>query len=46
MFKIKNRKDTGMEPWWKKRMEAQVTQLQKDLGHINILIERKNKEKT
>ena len=35
-----------MEPWWKKRMEAQVTQLEKDLGHINILIERKNKEKT
>ena len=23
-----------------------TTQLEKDLGHINILIERKNKEKT
>ena len=37
-----NRKDTGMEPWWKRRMEAQVKQLNKDHGHINTLIERKN----
>ena len=22
MLGIKNRKSTGMEPWWKKRMEA------------------------
>ena len=42
MLGLKNRKDTGMEPWWKRRMEAQVKQLNKDLGHINTLIERKN----
>ena len=34
-----------MEPWWKRRMEAHVKQLNKDLGHINSLIERKNIKK-
>ena len=38
-------KNTGMEPWWKRRMEAQVKQLNKDLGHINTLTERKNIKK-
>ena len=42
MLEVKNRKSTRIEPWWKKRMEAQVKQLNKDLGHINTLIERKN----
>ena len=45
MLGVKNRKSTGMEPWWKRRMEAQVKQLNKDLGHINTLIERKNIKK-
>ena len=45
MLGVKNRKGTGMEPWWKRRMEAQVKQLNKDLGHINTLIERKNIKK-
>ena len=45
MLGVKNRKSTGMEPWWKRRMEAQVKQLNKDLGHINILTERKNIKK-
>ena len=31
MLGVKNRKGTGMEPWWKRRMEAQVKQL-KTLG--------------
>ena len=35
MLGVKNRKGTGMEPWWKRRMEAQVKQLNKDLGHIS-----------
>ena len=35
-----------MEPWWKRRMEAQVKQLNKDLWHINTLIERKNIKET
>ena len=26
MLGVKNRKSTGMEPWWKRRMEAQVKQ--------------------
>ena len=47
MLGVKNRKSTGMEPWWKRRMEAQVKQLNKELGHINTLIERKkHKEET
>ena len=41
MLGVKNRKSTGMEPWWKRRMEAQVKQLNKDLEHINTLTERK-----
>ena len=45
MLQIKSRKSTVMEPWWKRRMEAQVKQLNKDLGHINTLIERKNIKK-
>ena len=45
MLGVKNRKSTGMEPWWKRRMEAQVKQLNKDLGHINTLTERKNIKK-
>ena len=42
MLGVKKRKSTGMEPWWKRRMEAEMRQLNKDLGHINTLIERKN----
>ena len=34
-----------MEPWWKRRMEVQVKQLNNDLGHINTLIEGKNIKK-
>ena len=45
MLEVKNRKSTGMEPWWKRRMEAQVKQLNRNLGHINTLIERKNIKK-
>ena len=45
MLGVKKRKITGMKPWLKRRMEAQVKQLNKDLGHINTLIERKNIKK-
>ena len=45
MLGVKNKKSTGMEQWWKRRMEAQVIQFNKDLVHINILIERKNIKK-
>ena len=45
MLEVKNRKSTGTEPWWKRRMEVQVKQLNKDLGHINTLTERKNIKK-
>ena len=45
MLGVKNRKSTGMKPWWKRRMEAQIKQLNKDLGHINTLIDRKNIKK-
>ena len=42
---VKIRKNARMEPLWKRRMEAQVKQLNKDLGRINTLIERKNVKK-
>ena len=42
---VKIRKSARMEPLWKRRMEAQVKQLNKDLGRINTLIERKNVKK-
>ena len=45
MLGVKNRKSTEMKPWWKRRMEAQIKQLNKDLGHINTLIDRKNIKK-
>ena len=45
MLGDKKRKNTGIEPWWKRRMEVQVKQLNKDLGHINTLTERKNIKK-
>ena len=45
MLEVKNRKSTRIEPWWKKRMEAQVKQLNKDLGHINTLNERETIKK-
>ena len=45
MSRVKNRKSTGMEPWWKRRMEAYVKYLNTDLRHINTLIERKNIKK-
>ena len=45
MLGIKNRKSTRMEPWCKRRMEAQVKQLSKYFGHINTLIERENIKK-
>ena len=34
-----------MGPWWQRRIEAQVKQLNKDIGNINTLIERKNIKK-
>ena len=45
MLGVKNKKSTGMEPWWKRRMESQAKQLSKDLGYINALIERKSIKK-
>ena len=45
MLGVENRKGTGIDTWWKRRMEAQVKQLNKYLGHINTLTERKNMEK-
>ena len=39
MLGVKDRKSTGMEPWWKRRMEAQVKQLNlKQLKTFGILI--------
>ena len=45
MLGIKKRKSTRREPWWKRKMEAQVKQLSKNLGHINTLTQRKNIKK-
>ena len=30
----------GKEPWWKRRLENKTKELNKDLGHINSLIEK------
>ena len=45
MSGVKNRKSTGMEPWWKRGIEGQVKKLNKDLENVNTLIEKKNKKK-
>ena len=44
MLAVKNRKTTGIELWWKRRM-TQVKQLKKDLRHTNTLTERKKVQK-
>ena len=46
MLGVKKRKSTRMEPWWIRRTEAQIKQLNKNLGHINIKKKRKYKEET
>ena len=33
------------EPWWERRLEGQVKQMQKDFGIINKLIEKKTVKK-
>ena len=33
------------DPWWKRRLEGQVKQMQKDIGFINKLIEKKTVKK-
>ena len=45
MFGVKNRRSTGMQPWRKRRMDVPVKQFNKDPGHINPLIEKKNIKK-
>ena len=45
MLGDKNRKTKRMQPWCKRRIEAEVTQLNKNYGNINTLIERKNMKK-
>ena len=42
--KSKN-KEKRKEPWWKRRLEGQVKQLNRDLGRVNALIERKTVKK-
>ena len=39
-LKSKN-KEKRKEPWWKRRLEGQVKDLNRDLGRVNALIERK-----
>ena len=45
MLGVKNRKSIEMELWQKSGIEVKVKQLNKDLRHINTLIERKNTKK-
>ena len=35
------------QPWWKRRLESQVKELNKDLGRLNAMLEgKKMKKKT
>ena len=34
MLGLKNRKSTGMDLWWRRIMETQVKQLNKDIGQV------------
>ena len=40
-----NNKRKGKEPWWKRRLEGQVKGLNRDLGLVNALIEKKTVKK-
>ena len=37
----RNGKKNRQEPWWKRRLEGQVRDLNRDLGRVNALIEKK-----
>ena len=34
-------KTTDKEPWWKRRLQKQVSELNKDLGRVNALMQEK-----
>ena len=37
----RNGKKNRQEPWWKRRLEGQVRDLNRDLGRVNALIEKR-----
>ena len=42
---MRRKRKENKEPWWRRRLEDQVRQLNKDLGRINNLIEQKKIKK-
>ena len=46
MFNLTKQSQIGKKPWWKRRLESQVKELNKDLQRLNALLEsRKMKKK-
>ena len=37
----RNSKRKRQEPWWKRRLESQIRDLNRDLGRVNTLFEKK-----
>ena len=36
---------TKKEPWWKRQLEGKLKKLNRDLGFVNILLEKRNIKK-
>ena len=45
VFEKNKTKDEKKQPWWKRRLESQVKELNKDLGRLNALLEGKKMKK-
>ena len=43
VFEKNKAKGEKKQPWWKRRLESQVKELNKDLGRLNALLEGKYK---
>ena len=44
-IKVREQQKEKTKPWWRRRLEWDVNQLQKDLGRVKTLIEKKNIKK-
>ena len=45
LFEKNKTKGEKKQPWWKRRLESQVKELNKDLGRLNALLECKKMKK-
>ena len=44
-IKVREQKKEKKKPWWRRRLEWDVNELQKDLGRVKTLIEKKTIKK-